>query len=201
MALWSNTDANTSVPKFAPSTVSLENTQDNSNLMYGNTTADAFVTGETIGVFGVDTNEQQATSNNAGGHAGWVLRTEGSGGRAGRVHTETLVAMGSMSGDGEDVVYPDYSISILSQPQAANNAAAGSVTFDVSAVTVPTGGSLSYQWSVDEDGSETMVTLAGETSATLDLDNIATDNLYRVVVSVTGGNDVTSSNAALTIDA
>lgn len=201
MALWSNTDANTSVPKFAPSLVSLENTQDNSNLLFGNTTADAFVTGETIGVFGVDTNEQQATSNNAGGHAGWVLRTEGSGGRAGRIHTETLVAMGSMSSDAEDVVYPDYTISITSQPQAANNAAAGSVTFDVTAVTVPAGGSLSYQWSVDEDGSETMVELTGETAATLSLDNIATDNLYRVVVSVTGGNDVTSSNAALTIDA
>jgi len=201
MALWSNTDANTSVPKFAPSLVSLENTQDNSNLLFGNTTADAFVTGETIGVFGVDTNEQQATSNNAGGHAGWVLRTEGSGGRSGRIHTETLVAMGSMSSDAEDVVYPDYTISITSQPQAANNAAAGSVTFDVTAETVPTGGTLSYQWSVDENGSGTMVALTGETAATLSLDNIATANLYRVVVSVTGGNDVTSANAALTIDA
>mgnify|MGYP003347377498 CR=1 FL=1 len=29
-------------------------------------------------------------------HAGWVLRTEGSGGRAGRVFFETLVAMGSL---------------------------------------------------------------------------------------------------------
>jgi hypothetical protein len=29
-------------------------------------------------------------------HAGWVLRTEGTGGRAGRVHFETLVAMGSL---------------------------------------------------------------------------------------------------------
>ncbi len=29
-------------------------------------------------------------------HAGWVIRTEGSGGRAGRVHYETLVAMGSL---------------------------------------------------------------------------------------------------------
>lgn len=201
MALWSNTDANTSVPKFAPSLVSLENTQDNSNLLFGNTTADAFVTGETIGVFGVDTNEQQATSNNAGGHAGWVLRTEGSGGRAGRIHTETLVAMGSLTSDAEDVVYPDYSITITSQPQAANNAAAGSVTFDVTAETVPTGGTLSYQWSVDENGSGTMVALSGETAATLSLDNIATANLYRVVVSVTGGNDVTSANAALTIDA
>jgi hypothetical protein len=39
---------------------------------------------------------------NRGGHAGWVLRKEGTGGRAGRVHIETLVAMGSMTGDGDD---------------------------------------------------------------------------------------------------
>jgi hypothetical protein len=39
---------------------------------------------------------------NRGLHAGWVLRKEGTGGRAGRVHYETLVAMGSMTGDGDD---------------------------------------------------------------------------------------------------
>ena len=33
-------------------------------------------------------------------HAGWVLRTEGSGGRAGRVQYETLVAMGSLGQQG-----------------------------------------------------------------------------------------------------
>lgn len=32
-------------------------------------------------------------------HAGWVLRREGSGGRAGRITYETLVAMGSITGD------------------------------------------------------------------------------------------------------
>lgn len=63
MSLWSNTDANTSVPKFAPSTVKLENTQDNSNLMYANTTADAFITGATIGVFGVSPEETFGTGN------------------------------------------------------------------------------------------------------------------------------------------
>ena len=31
-------------------------------------------------------------------HAGWVIRKVGSGGRAGRVQYETLVAMGSMTG-------------------------------------------------------------------------------------------------------
>lgn len=41
-------------------------------------------------------------------HAGWVLRTVGSGGRAGRVQYETLVAMGSMTGDAsDDTVLPD----------------------------------------------------------------------------------------------
>ena len=44
---------------------------------------------------------------NKGAHAGWVIRTEGSGGRAGRVTYETLVAMGSMTGDAEDVVAKD----------------------------------------------------------------------------------------------
>ena len=39
---------------------------------------------------------------NKGAHAGWVLRREGTGGRAGRVHYETLVAMGSITGDGSD---------------------------------------------------------------------------------------------------
>lgn len=36
------------------------------------------------------------TQNKGVAHAGWVLRTEGTGGRAGRVQFETLVAMGSL---------------------------------------------------------------------------------------------------------
>lgn len=40
-------------------------------------------------------------------HAGWVLRTVGQGGRAGRVQEETLVAMGSMTGDAEDTIMKD----------------------------------------------------------------------------------------------
>lgn len=43
-------------------------------------------------------------------HAGWVVRKVGTGGRAGRVQYETLVAMGSITGDGtgiEDQILPD----------------------------------------------------------------------------------------------
>jgi hypothetical protein len=63
MALWSNTDANTSAPKYAPSLVQLSPTQNNVNLMYGNTTTDAFITGQTIGLFGVSANEMQGNGN------------------------------------------------------------------------------------------------------------------------------------------
>ena len=40
-------------------------------------------------------------------HVGWVKKTVGTGGRAGRVHYETLVAGSSMSGDAEDISTPD----------------------------------------------------------------------------------------------
>ncbi len=52
-----------------------------------------------------ETATAKATINGAakkGFHAGWVIRTEGTGGRAGRVQHETLVAMGSITGDGSD---------------------------------------------------------------------------------------------------
>ena len=40
-----------------------------------------------------------------GFHVGWVKRTVGSGGRAGRVQYETLVAASSISGDHEDIAF------------------------------------------------------------------------------------------------
>lgn len=87
MSLWSNTDANTSAPLYTVDVIS------------GNTGFQAYNL-PTVGTFGVDATEQNVASNPKGGHAGWVLRTAGTGGRAGRVHIETLVAMGSMTGDG-----------------------------------------------------------------------------------------------------
>lgn len=41
-------------------------------------------------------------------HAGWVRKTVGTGGRAGRVQYETLVAMGTITGDqNDDIQFPD----------------------------------------------------------------------------------------------
>ncbi len=81
MALWTNVDNAGGKPKYLS-------------------------TAEKANTYGVDTTEQAVASPRPT-HVGWVLRTEGSGGRAGRVQQETLVAMGSMTGDAEDVKYPD----------------------------------------------------------------------------------------------
>ena len=57
-------------------------------------------------VFGVDTTEAGVTQEVV--HAGWVRRTVGTGGRAGRVQHEVLVAGSSISGDAaDDTELPD----------------------------------------------------------------------------------------------
>jgi len=49
-----------------------------------------------------------ANQHSKASHVGWVKRTVGTGGRAGRVTYETLVAMGSITGDAaDDLVLPD----------------------------------------------------------------------------------------------
>lgn len=115
MALWSNTDANTSAPKFGQITPAFGSSA-NGLQLYANTQSSAFITGSNVGIFGVDTSEMANTSANSvasrPAHAGWVLRTAGTGNRNGRVRTEVLVAMGSMTGDGsatanDDVIFQD----------------------------------------------------------------------------------------------
>ena len=73
-------------------------------------------TGNNAQYFELQATADQATATAALGdgavggsqHAGWVKRTVGTGGRAGRVQYETLVAMGSMTGDqSDDVAFRD----------------------------------------------------------------------------------------------
>jgi hypothetical protein len=69
-----------------------------------------YVTAPTVTFSGANTTSDIATGTavlqtserDAVTHAGWVVRTEGTGGRAGRVQYETLVAMSSIQGDAED---------------------------------------------------------------------------------------------------
>ena len=86
MAQWGNTDDAANSVISAPGQLKVAPTAANRDALFGNTTADAFVTGQTVAQVGVDVQEAQADGGIA--HAGWVLRREGSGGRAeiGRAH-------------------------------------------------------------------------------------------------------------------
>jgi len=211
---WGNTDDAANSVIWAASNLDKPANTANQTALFGNTTADAFITGATVGQFGVSTAEAQAAR--AAGEqpvAGWVLQTTGSGGRAGRVTREILVAMSSagITGDAEDAVFPDFTLSIVSQPQdaSAESTTDEQATFTVAAASVPTGATITYLWqySTTPGDDQTFATtvgvtgFAGQTTTTLtaDANTIADDTLLRVVVSASGADSVTSDIATLTV--
>lgn len=159
--------------------------------------------GDSTKVFGVDTTEAAQAEARAQGvaHAGWVRRTTGSGGRAGRVFTEVLVAGGSITGDqADDTQFPDRTITITAQPQDDESASGSEVVFSVTASVSPTT-TLTYLWQVSTDGGDNWASAAGtNNAATYTIaDNTGLDgNQYRVQVSATGATTVTSTAATLT---
>ena len=211
MANWGNTDDAANSVLWATTQVKLTPNTDNQANLYTNTTADAFISGLTVGQFGVSGAEAQALragANTKVAHAGWVLRTVGSGNRAGRVQNETLVAMKTITGDGsDDAVIPDYKLSITTQPSNAsgNSSADEIVTFSVVAGNIPSGASLTYKWQVWGGSSFGNITDAGaySNSATATLSVLANTasngEIYRVQVGATGAANVVSSNAVLTV--
>jgi hypothetical protein len=183
MALWSNVDEAAGKPKFL--------------------TAD-----EKTVTFGVDTAETaaEASQGTPVTHAGWVLRTEGSGGRAGRVFNETLVAMGSMTSDLEDVKIQDLNIVIGTQPVNRSVTAPAATTFAVVATTVPAGGTIGYDWEVSTNGGSTWAdatggVYSGANTATLAISNSTglTGYQYRCNLTATGATTVTTTVRTLTV--
>lgn len=208
MPLWGNVDnaANSDIAVLAQVNKNISTAE--RTKLYNNVTADVYITGKTVGQFGVDTQEMAAVPAGSAKptHAGWNLRTVGSGGRAGRVHYETLVAMGSMTGDGEDDVLPDYTILITAQPSGNTWNGPNAVSLTVTAVTQPAGGTLTYSWQQSYAGvpAFTNVAAAGTFSnpktATLSIANnvIASGNTFRVLVYATGATTAISANAIVT---
>lgn len=104
MAQWGVNDQADNSVLWGPTRYGKAVSTSNRNDFFGNTTADAYVSGITVGQFGVDVNEMNTSNTNSeafGGkiaHTGWTIRTEGSGGRAGRVTYEVIVA-GGITGD------------------------------------------------------------------------------------------------------
>lgn len=201
MAQWgSNDQANNSVLwgvsgyKVAPNTA-------NRDAFFGNTTANAFIAGVTVGQYGIGNVE---VANNPGiTHTGWVVRTVGTGGRAGRVQTEVLVA-GGISGD-SDALPPIAVITIGTQPA---NATANSTNNDIATFTVAAtatqGAVLTYRWQFANGLNVTAnSTYSGVTTTTLSVNSngaVVDGTAFRVLVRGTNGAaNVISANATLTI--
>lgn len=200
MPLWGSRDAASNSTIFAAAQVKVTPNTVNRDALFGNTTANAYIDGVTVGQFGVDDNEIAAGGGKVA-HTGWVLRTVGQGGRAGRVFNETLVA-GGISLDAEDTTFPDYLIRITTQPtnKSANSSNNQTAVFTVVATSTPST-TLGYQWTYANGGALSGGTYSGATTASLTVNaNTATNGeSYKVAVSATGAVTVVSSNAVLTV--
>jgi len=225
MSSWGNNDNAANAPYWAVNStinhtpdVSLKFAQPtaaNVALLYGNTTSGVYRSGQTIGLFGVDS--QEATATRGVQHSGWVMKTTGSGGRAGRVQHETLVALSGMSNngtDGDQQVYANVDIIITgpSNGSVVSEAAyANVVSFTIStSLTGNTSAALTYQWQYDNAGTwanlpanTIPIQWSGKTSTTLQARPKTTANngtvLRAVVYALDQGVTAYSSNATLTI--
>lgn len=218
MAQWGKNDAASNSVSWAVDNIKANGGNTSGNFtqttLFGNTSASPAVkAGVSIGQFGVSASEMTATraeGNEKPQHAGWNIRTVGTGGRAGRVQYETLVASGSITGDAEDAVFEDFTISILTQPTdaSANSSADEQATFTVEATSSPST-TLTYLWyyTADAGNTDSFATTAAvsgfsdqtTSSLTVDANTITDGTLVRVVVSATGADPVTSNNAELTV--
>jgi hypothetical protein len=209
MPLWGNKDNAANSDIAALMQVNKSVTSANQTSLYKNVTANAFFTNEIVGQFAVDTNEMAAANTGRAkpAHSGWVLRKEGTGLRAGRVTYETLVATGSIATDGtDDTYFPDYRITITSNPSSNTFNVAQNITFTVAATSTPSGATLVYKWqrnlSTGVGGWIDVANTSGQyfnnTSPTFTANNqTANGNVFRTMISTTGGNTVYSANATV----
>ena len=204
MPLWGLSDAASNSTLFALDQVGVTPNTANQTNLFGNTTADAFITGVTVGQFGADANEVRAKREEgvARPNPGWNLRTV----KGSRVMYETLVAMSSGGGiatDAEDVVLPDFRITIVTQLSnaSANTTDSEEATFTVVATSEPST-TLAYAWTyANGDSIQAGGNVGVTTGATLTVNSaVETANVdFKVTISATGAVSAVSSNATLTI--
>ena len=90
MSSWTNVDEAAGAPLWAVEAIRKEKSNANRTDLFNDATANNFISGVTIGLFNFKDTE---TQSGAIAHAGWNLKTTGSGGRASRVQYECLVAL------------------------------------------------------------------------------------------------------------
>lgn len=232
MSSWGNNDNAANAPYWAVNSAIVHGsgaggtannvsapTAANVALLYANTTANVYISRQTVGLFGVDASEASADNHV---HTGWVLRTVGQGGRAGRVQEEVLVAMSNMSADGLDgdaQTYANVTISLATLSDVSILASSSNANSSVITVTPTldgnTSATLTYQWQVNDSGALGWTNVAntladpagtyyvGGTTASLRIIPKTTGGngyVYRAVVTAADQGVVAySSNSTLTV--
>lgn len=230
MSSWGNNDNAANAPYWAVNStiINVAETEQwhsapdatNVAVLYANTSANVWTDRQTVGLFGVDAQEVGALEGSAhrGLHTGWVLRTTGQGGRAGRIQEEVLVALNTLNADGKDgdaQTYANVAISITGPSDASivsSSTYANLATFAIStSLTGNTSAALTYQWQY-LNGAGAMVSIpantapiqwATATSPTLQVRPKTTANngtvLRAVVYALDEGVTAYSSNVTLTV--
>jgi hypothetical protein len=221
MSSWGNHDNSANAPYWAVNSaiMNVRETEQNASaptaanvaLLYGNTSADVYTTNETKGLFMADRYEVDASGAIPG--TGWVMKTTGSGGRAGRVQWEVLAVVKNVQNDTsatEDATLPDAVITTTNPTGVSFIAGAGNNgTFSVSTTVDPASATLSYLWQVSTDSGSTYAAAAnGVTANTVYVGNTTSSlrvfatnkdaNTYLYRVQITATNPIANSNTSVT---
>tara|TARA_B100000029_G_C17558046_1_gene952329 strand:+ start:1655 stop:1939 length:285 start_codon:yes stop_codon:yes gene_type:complete len=92
MSSWTTASSAAGAPLWAATMLNVAPSSANRTSLYENASAGTFISGATHGLFNYNSSETQSGKV---AHSGWVLKTTGSGGRAGRVSYTTLVCLTS----------------------------------------------------------------------------------------------------------
>ena len=210
MSSWGNNDNAANTPLWAAASVKVEPTRSNVTDLFDNTTMNDWevttsggtkeLTNIAVGVFGVDANEADVSAT----HTGWVLRKEFTGGRAGRVQEEVIVATSSMFGD-SDTTFANTIVTITTTPSSnsAVHGAGKNLKFYVAASSSQ-GFPVSYNWQFNSgsgwnDTSTDTVNFSGGSTATLTANAVANTADTWVVRAIATSLDQTATTANATI--
>ena len=145
-----------------------------------------------------------AEAGTLGAGPGWVKVTEGTGGRAGRVQYETLVAFGDHTKPSESANLDDATFGVITLATIADVSAASGTAETIQVVATTTNNVVpSYQWQLRTTGSYADLANGGVygdvTTDTLAISSNAglNGNRYRCVVSGAGATTVKSNGAKL----
>lgn len=219
MSSWGNNDNAANSPLWGASTINLAPTTTNRTSAYENATANVGIGGQTVGIYGVDANEQAAAgAGNHPSHSGWIRRSVGQGGRTARIQNEVLVALSSVLGDTNDSVFVDATITIASASQSPapvlqgpDSASANTANVTVIATSAPSSATANqtYYWQFNSaSGSLGWANTSGNTRFTANTSSTLLANaantmantwVVRCVVNVPGGVAKTSGNTTIWI--